>query len=60
MSSRFLMGEGVGANQPVGYGDLRLGGLAFGVFSVLRPWPKRYFCCFLSFGHGRNAEFGCF
>ena len=60
MSSRSLMGEGVGGNQPVGYGDLRLGGLAFGVFSVLRPWPKLSFRCFLSFGRGRNVIFAVF
>ena len=51
------MGEGVGGNQPVGYGDLRLDGLAFGVFSVLRPWAKLSFRCFLSFARGRNVVF---
>ena len=60
MSSRSLMGEGVGGNQPVGYGGLRLGGLAFGVFSVLRPWPKRVFYRFLSFGRGRKLIFRVF
>ena len=32
----------------------------FSLFSVLRPWPKRCFRCFLSFARGRNAVFAVF
>ena len=29
-------------------------------FLVFRPWPKRCFCCFLLFGHGRKSIFAVF
>ena len=34
--------------------------MQFSLFSIFRPWPKCSFCCFLSFGRGRNAVFVVF
>ena len=32
----------------------------FSPFFIFRPWPKRVFYRFLSFGRGRNVEIECF